>query len=84
MVQIGWNAGPGHACVFGLAKSYTVKIDQQTAIEHDQDVIAALTLTWSIAKAFLLTEMISSITDAVGEIGLPKLATHNVAEGRQN
>ncbi|KAF8145241.1 hypothetical protein K438DRAFT_1630451 [Mycena galopus ATCC 62051] len=81
MVQVGWNAGPRHARIFGLAKSYTTNIDQEVAIEHDQDVITALTLTWIIAKAFLPMEMISSITDAVGEIGLPRLATRNIAEG---
>ena len=81
MVQVGWNAGPRHARFFGLAKSYIRLLDHLTAVEHDEDVIAALTLLWSIAKSLLPIELIDSITNAVGDIGLPKIATRNVPEG---
>ncbi|KAF8124667.1 hypothetical protein K438DRAFT_1610278, partial [Mycena galopus ATCC 62051] len=81
MVQIGWNTGARNARVFGLAKSYTKNLDHQTAVDHDRDAIAAMTLTWSIAKSLLPVEMIAEITAAVGETGLPKMATRNVAEG---
>ena len=81
MVQVGWNAGPRHARVFGLAKSYTKNLDHATAVDHNQDTIAAMTLTWSITKSLLPTGMIALVTEAVGETGLPKIATRNVAEG---
>ncbi|KAF8177336.1 hypothetical protein K438DRAFT_1606496, partial [Mycena galopus ATCC 62051] len=81
MVQVGWNTGPRHARVFGLAKSYTRNLDHETAIDHDRDVIAAMTLTWSLAKSLLPTEMIAEVTAAVGETGLPKMATRNIGEG---
>jgi hypothetical protein len=81
MVQVGWNTGPRHAHVFGLVKSYTKTLDSQTAIDHDQDTITAMTLMWGIAKTFLQTETIAAVTDAVDETGLPKLATRNVAKG---
>ncbi|KAF8143066.1 hypothetical protein K438DRAFT_1634311, partial [Mycena galopus ATCC 62051] len=81
MVQIGWNTGARNARVFGLAKSYTKNLDHQTAMEHDRDAIAAMTLTWSITKSLLPVEMIAEITAAVGETGLPKMATRNGAEG---
>ncbi|KAF7367838.1 hypothetical protein MSAN_00848300 [Mycena sanguinolenta] len=81
MVQVGWNAGPRHARVFGLAKSFVKILDHLTAVAHDEDAIAAMTLLWSIAKSLLPIEMINLITDAVGEIGLPKIATRNVPEG---
>ncbi|KAF8173211.1 hypothetical protein K438DRAFT_1611016, partial [Mycena galopus ATCC 62051] len=84
MVQIGWNTGPRHARVFGLAKSYTRNLDHHTAIDHDQDVIAAMTLTWSLAKSLLPIEMIAEVTAAVRETGLPKMVTRNISEGRQN
>ncbi|KAJ6457392.1 hypothetical protein C8R45DRAFT_844472 [Mycena sanguinolenta] len=71
MVQVGWNSGPFHARFFGFAVSFERDIDQSTATHHDIDAIGAMTLTWNIAAT----------TEAVGDIGLPKLATRNVAEG---
>ncbi|KAJ7924665.1 hypothetical protein B0H13DRAFT_1601450, partial [Mycena leptocephala] len=81
MVQVGWNAGPRHARIFGLAISYTKKLDKATVVDHDLDTIGTLTLLWSIVKSLLPAETINGVTAAVGEIGLPKLATHNVSEG---
>ncbi|KAJ7816004.1 hypothetical protein B0H13DRAFT_1621333, partial [Mycena leptocephala] len=81
MVQVGWNAGPRHARIFGLAISYTKKLDKATVVDHDLDTIGTLTLLWSIVKSLLPAETIDGVTAAVGEIGLPKLATHNVSEG---
>ncbi|KAF8145312.1 hypothetical protein K438DRAFT_1782054 [Mycena galopus ATCC 62051] len=42
---------------------------------------APMTLTWSLAKSLLPTEMIAEVTAAVGETGLPKMATRNIGEG---
>ncbi|KAF7367182.1 hypothetical protein MSAN_00978100 [Mycena sanguinolenta] len=50
---------------------------------HDADAIGAMTLTWNIAQAFLPSEVITATVEAVGDIGLPKLATRNVGEGTE-
>ncbi|KAJ7228015.1 hypothetical protein B0H12DRAFT_1030158, partial [Mycena haematopus] len=81
MVQVGWNSGPFHARAFGLAVSFRKKLDQPTATQHDTDAIGAMTMTWTLADAFLPTEVITDTTEAVGEIGLPRMATRNVSEG---
>jgi hypothetical protein len=44
MVQLGWNAGPQHARVWGLTKSFNRKIDMDTMVERDEDAIALMTL----------------------------------------
>ncbi|KAJ7856995.1 hypothetical protein B0H13DRAFT_1641226 [Mycena leptocephala] len=53
MVQVGFNAGPRHAQVFGLAKSYAKCVDDITKVEHDNDIIAATAVVWGVAKAWL-------------------------------
>lgn len=47
-MQFGWNAGPRHARVFGLAKSFTKDLDDETKISHDTDIIAAMNLVWGV------------------------------------
>ncbi|KAJ7231677.1 hypothetical protein B0H12DRAFT_1262855 [Mycena haematopus] len=81
MVQVGWNAGPWHARIFGLAKSFTKNLAPEAATSRDEDAIAAMTLLWSIAKSVIPIETIQLITDAVGETGLPTIATRNVPGG---
>ncbi|KAJ7898084.1 hypothetical protein B0H13DRAFT_2275785 [Mycena leptocephala] len=63
MVQVGFNAGPRHARVFGLAKSHAKRVDDITKVEHDNDIIAATAVVWGVAKAWLpanITEQIDS------------------------
>ncbi|KAJ7656713.1 hypothetical protein DFH06DRAFT_1198319 [Mycena polygramma] len=81
LVQVGWNAGPRHARVFGLAKSYTKHLPAETAVDHDEDAIAAMTLTWSACKAFLPTEVTSEIEKHLETAGLPRMATRQVPPG---
>jgi hypothetical protein len=81
MVQLGWNAGPRHARVFGLAKSYTKKLSEDMKADHDNDAIALLTLCWSLAKAYLPEEVTRNIEDCMKDSGLPTIATRNVKEG---
>ena len=54
MVQTGYNASPRHCCIFGFAKSYTRKLDENTKVEHDVEIVEATSLTWKLAKAYLL------------------------------
>ena len=81
MVQLGWNAGPRHANVWGLAKSYTKPLGEDVKAQHDEDAIALLTLCWSIAKATLPVQIIRGIDAALENNGLPRIATRSIAPG---
>ncbi|KAJ7913416.1 hypothetical protein B0H13DRAFT_1612584, partial [Mycena leptocephala] len=81
MVQIGWNAGPRHARVFGLAKSFTKNLDEETKTAHDHDAIAATNIVWGAAKTWLPTDVTNGIDVALSETGMPRIATYNVSEG---
>ena len=82
MVQLGWNAGPRHARVWGLAKSFNRKIDKATMIERDEDAIALMTLCWSLAKASMPHEVMDVLEGSLKESGMPRIATRNVPEGK--
>ena len=82
MVQLGWNAGPRHARVWGLAKSFNRKIGKATMIERDEDAIALMTLCWSLAKASLPGEVMDILEDSLKDSGMPRIATRNVPEGK--
>ncbi|KAJ7190609.1 hypothetical protein GGX14DRAFT_603942 [Mycena pura] len=81
MVQIGWNAGPRHARVFGLAKSFTKNLDEETKTAHDHDAIAAANIVWGAAKTWLPTDVTNGIDAALSKTGMPRIATRNVSEG---
>ncbi|KAJ7026562.1 hypothetical protein C8F04DRAFT_1190374 [Mycena alexandri] len=81
LVQVGWNAGPRHCRIFGLAKSYTKNLDPAVARDHDEDVIAAVALTWGLCRALLPAEVISEIDGYLKDSGLPAMATRNVEPG---
>jgi hypothetical protein len=82
MVQLGWNAGPRHAKVWGLAKSYLDTTDQETMINHDEDAVALLTVCWSLAKAAMPLEITNHIEGCLESSGLPRVATRNLPEGK--
>jgi hypothetical protein len=81
MVQIGWNAGPHHAKVFGLAKSFTKKLDKDTLIDRDEDAVAALSIFWALVRALMPSEVVEHVEECLEKEGLPHLATRNVDEG---
>ena len=81
MVQIGYNAGPRHARVFGPAKSYDKVIDLETMIQHDEDAISAMALTWGVCRAFFPTDVIATIDGHLKDAGLPAIGTRNVESG---
>ncbi|KAJ7248679.1 hypothetical protein C8J57DRAFT_1672411, partial [Mycena rebaudengoi] len=81
MVQIGCNVGPHHACIFGLAKSFTKNLDDATKANHDHDAIAAANIVWGFSKAWLPTDIIGTIEDHLLESGIPRMATHHIPEG---
>jgi hypothetical protein len=81
MTQAGYNAGPCHARIFGLAKSYNKALDSATMVQHDEDVISAMSLAWSVCRSFLPTNLISKIDGYLNDAGLPTMATRNVKPG---
>ncbi|KAJ7160826.1 hypothetical protein C8R46DRAFT_1223165 [Mycena filopes] len=81
LVQVGWNAGPRHARVFGLAKSHTKILDPSVVRDHDEDAIAAMTLTWGICRSLLPPAIIGEIEGFLKAAGLPQIATRDVDPG---
>ncbi|KAF8218363.1 hypothetical protein K438DRAFT_1925472 [Mycena galopus ATCC 62051] len=81
MVQVGYNAGPRHAHVFGCAKSYNKNLDETTKINHDHDVIAAVNIVWAASKAWLPTDITDNIETHLCENNLPRIATRNIPAG---
>ncbi|KAJ7616489.1 hypothetical protein FB45DRAFT_756952 [Roridomyces roridus] len=78
MVQAGYNAGPRHAHVFGPAKSFKKNLDQTTMIEHDEDVISAMALTWAMFRSFMPSDLVEIVDGHLADAGLPKFGTRNV------
>ncbi|KAK6972311.1 hypothetical protein R3P38DRAFT_2668552 [Favolaschia claudopus] len=81
MAQVGYNAGPYHARVFGTAKSYTKNLDEETRTEHDLDAIAAITILWALAKALAPTDITEAIEKTLADSGMPRIATRDVPPG---
>ena len=77
--QFGWNAGPRHARIFGLAKSFTKNLDESTKIQQDEEIIGAASLVWRFARSYLPTEIIADIEKALDQHGMPHIATRHVA-----
>ncbi|KAK7045248.1 hypothetical protein R3P38DRAFT_3347404 [Favolaschia claudopus] len=81
MAQVGYNAGPFHARVFGTAKSYTKNLDEETRTEHDLDAIAAITILWALAKALAPADITEAIEKTLADSGMPRIATRDVPPG---
>jgi hypothetical protein len=81
MVQIGWNTGALHAKVFGLAKSFTKKLDKDMLIDHDEDAVAPLSIFRALVWSLMPLEVVEHVEECPEKEGLPHLATCNVDEG---
>lgn len=82
MSQFGLNTGARHANVLGQAKSITKDLDRDTRIDHDMDVIGAVSITWSLICSVMSTEILSEVDDALEADGMPRLASRDVAESK--
>ncbi|KAI0057689.1 hypothetical protein BV25DRAFT_1812114 [Artomyces pyxidatus] len=82
MVQLGWNAGPRHARVWGLAKSFTKNLSANDRYAADQRAVAALSLMWSFVRTCLPLEIVDAVEDVLDEAGMPRLATRNIEQGK--
>ncbi|KAH8108639.1 hypothetical protein DFH11DRAFT_1516595, partial [Phellopilus nigrolimitatus] len=80
MTQVGLNMGPRHARVLGWAKSYTKDLDFSTMVEHDTEIIGAVSLIWSILKSVMPADVTDHVEKKLDAEGLPRIATQNVAE----
>ena len=81
MVQIGWNAGPRHAQIFGCAKSFTRRLDAKARQAADRDVICALSFMWSFIRRLMPKEPVDAVEKALTDAGLPPLATRDIDAG---
>jgi hypothetical protein len=75
MVQLGWNTGPRHAKVYGLAKSFSNKLDKDTMIDRDGGAVAALSIFWALVRALMPSEVVLHVEKCLETEGLPHLAT---------
>jgi hypothetical protein len=82
MAQFGLNAGARHVCALGQAKSYTKDLDQGTRINHDTDVIGAVSITWSLIRSVMPIEVLGEVDRALELDGMPRLATRDVCESK--
>ena len=81
LVQLGWNAGPRNARVYGLAKSYTRLVDSDTMVDRDSDAIAVLTIMWGLVKGLIPQDIVSAVNQCLDAEGMPRIATRNVKPG---
>ncbi|EMD30816.1 hypothetical protein CERSUDRAFT_145806 [Gelatoporia subvermispora B] len=81
MAQAGLNLGPRHARVLGWAVSYKKKLTTQAMVSHDEDVIGATSLVWSLARAQLPGDITGPIQTTLNSLKMPRLATRNVEQG---
>jgi hypothetical protein len=66
---------------FGLAKSFTKKLDKDTLIDRDEDAVAALSIFWALVRSLMPLEVVEHVEECLEKEGLPHLATRNVDEG---
>ena len=82
MVQVGLNMGPRHARVLGWAKSYTKNLSASSRVEHDTDVVGAVSMVWALIKSIAPTEVVGIAEREMENAGLPRMATRDVAAGK--
>lgn len=84
MVQTGFNTGPRHAKAFGLAVSYTKKLQEATKELHDREIVAAGSLLWNLVLGNMPSEVVNETLDRLEATGLPNLRTQRVEEGESS
>ena len=82
MIQIGWNLGPRHARVLGLAKSYSKILDQKTAVEHDEDAIGLLAIMWGLVKGLMPSDVTTEVIETLHNISAPQMGSRLVEPGK--
>lgn len=80
MVQLGWNAGPRHARVWGLAKSFTASLPEDELQRRDRDCVALLSMVWALIRTHMPRESVDAFENALDEAGMPRLNTRSLQE----
>lgn len=81
MAQLGYNAGPRHARVWGLAKSFSKKLPEDLMQQRDRDAVAMLSMVWGILRTHMPSEGVDAMEDLLEATGMPRMATRNLEEG---
>lgn len=81
-MQFGWNAGPHHVTIFGLAKSYVKEIGKNAMIVHDKDLVAVFSIMWGLVESLIPEEVVSEVNMQLDMEGMPRMATCNVKPGK--
>ncbi|TFY73303.1 hypothetical protein EWM64_g10709, partial [Hericium alpestre] len=81
MIQLGWNAGARDVYIWGLAVSYTKKRSQDVQKKHDEDVVAVMSLMWSLVHTHIPTDVVDETERIMDNSGMLKLATRTIAAG---
>jgi hypothetical protein len=74
--------GPRHARVLGWAKSFIKSLDQDTLTTHDEDAVGGISIVWSLIQSVMPRDVLDCVDNSLAEMGLPRLATRNVEEGK--
>lgn len=81
MVQLGWNAGPRHARVWGLAKSFTRALPNDVKLRRDRDAVAMLSMVWGIIRTHMPRDSVDKMETVLENVGMPSMATRTVDAG---
>lgn len=81
MAQLGYNAGPRHARVWGLAKSYVRDLPMDTKMQHDRDCIALMSMSWGMIRTHMHSEDVDAFEKVLDDVNMPRMATRSVEEG---
>ncbi|EIM79634.1 uncharacterized protein STEHIDRAFT_135630 [Stereum hirsutum FP-91666 SS1] len=81
MAQFGYNAGPRHARVWGLAKSFSKKLPQDVKEQRDRDAVAVLSMVWAMIRTHMPREGVDALEDVLDATGMPRMSTRNIEEG---
>jgi hypothetical protein len=74
--------GARHARVLGWAKSFKKAFDEETMIDCDEDAVGVISIMWSLVQSVMPRDVLDCVDNNLVELGLPRLATRNVEEGK--
>lgn len=74
MVQLGYNAGPRHCCIFGLANNFKLaKLALEVKGQQDEQAIGALSFFWHLVQPHAPHEVVHSVETAIEMSGMPEI-----------
>jgi hypothetical protein len=62
-------------------KKLEQKVDSETMVQHDEDVVTLIMVCWTLSKAHFSSDVMEYIEKCLEDSGMPRLATRNVSEG---